>query len=368
MKTTLITFTQQGFAERSHGEKTSKRICGLDLIRVCAIFFVIAGHFFSLNTSYRNVPFEGTSMFLQGMLAELFTGVPLFYMLTGYLNINKTISKKYYRGMLRVIISYIIFSVITITFRKYYLHDELSFSSLLMKIFDYSAIPYAWFVEMWIGLALLTPFLNYLYKAIPTRQEKLIGIFILFALTALPDLLNRYGMYIAPGYWGNACFPLMFFFFGAFIREYQPVINWKWGLALILTMISITPLFNIILFEGHDVVDITGGSRGVFSTWVTVTIFLLLYRKDIPEGFVRNCITHCSKVSYEMYLCCFMFDRLYYPWFKAHFFESQSQYLAFFFVLVPLVFLSSYLVAALYNYCSDWIKNFTSPKLSGLES
>ena len=368
MKTTLITFTQQGFAERSHGEKTSKRICGLDLIRVCAIFFVIAGHFFSLNTSYRNVPFEGTSMFLQGMLAELFTGVPLFYMLTGYLNINKTISKKYYRGMLRVIISYIIFSVITIIFRKYYLHDELSFSSLLMKIFDYSAIPYAWFVEMWIGLALLTPFLNYLYKAIPTRQEKLIGIFILFALTALPDLLNRYGMYIAPGYWGNACFPLMFFFFGAFIREYQPVINWKWGLALILTMISITPLFNIILFEGHDVVDITGGSRGVFSTWVTVTIFLLLYRKDIPEGFVRNCITHCSKVSYEMYLCCFMFDRLYYPWFKARFFESQPQYLAFFFVLVPLVFLSSSLVAALYHYCSDWIKSFTSPQLPGLES
>ena len=353
----IITFTQQDFAESSNDPKTSKRICGLDLVRVCAIFFVIAAHFFSLNTPFRVVPFVGGSMYLQGMLSELFTGVPLFYMLTGYLNINKAVSKKYFRGMLRVIVPYIIFSIITGAFRKYYLHEELSFCSLLLNILDYSAIPYAWFVEMWIGLALLTPFLNYLYKAIPTRREKIIWILILFALTALPDLLNRHGMHIAPDYWGDACYPLMFFFFGTFIREYQPIINWKWGVALIFTLISITPLFNVVCCDGYDVVDITGTSRGVFSTWVTVTIFLLLYRKDISAGFVRNSITHCSKVSYEMYLCCYMFDCIYYPWFREHFFVSQSQYLLFFFIIVPLVFLSSYVVAALYNYCSDKVKS-----------
>ena len=67
-----------------------QRICGLDLIRVVAIFFVIAGHFFVINTSYRSVPFTGMSMFLQGMMHSVFTvGVPLFMMLTGYLNIHK---------------------------------------------------------------------------------------------------------------------------------------------------------------------------------------------------------------------------------------------------------------------------------------
>ena len=39
---------------------TSQRICGLDLIRTIAMFFVIAGHFYSINTSYRNVPFQGS--------------------------------------------------------------------------------------------------------------------------------------------------------------------------------------------------------------------------------------------------------------------------------------------------------------------
>ncbi len=331
---------------------SSQRICGLDLIRVCAIFFVIAGHFFSLNTSFKNVPFEGVSMYLQGMASELFTGVPLFYMLTGYLNINKTVSKKYYKGLIRVLAAYVIFSLITLFFRKYYLHDERSWGELLQLILNYEAIPYAWFIEVWIGLALLTPFLNYLYKAIPTMREKVFGIFVLYALTALPNFLNRYGMFIVPEYWGNACFPLMFFFFGSFIREYQPVINWKAGALLIITFISITPLFNILFLEGHDVVDITGDTRGVFSTWVTVTIFLLLYRKDIkikPLLPVKKFITHCSKVSYEMYLCCWMFDQLYYPWFKERFYESQAQFLPWFLVIVPAVFISSYIVASMYN-------------------
>ena len=50
-----------------------------------------------------------------------------------------------------------------------------------------------------------------------------------------------------------------------------------------------------------------------------------------------------------MYLCCYMFDQLYYPWFEEHFFVSQAQFLPWFFVIVPLCFFSSYLVAAGYN-------------------
>ena len=76
------------------GQKSCQnRIIGLDLVRSCAILFVIAGHFFVLNTPFKNTDFGGFSMFLQAMSIPLFmTGVPLFLLLTGYLNINKTVS------------------------------------------------------------------------------------------------------------------------------------------------------------------------------------------------------------------------------------------------------------------------------------
>ena len=57
------------------------RLTGLDLIRSCAILFVIAGHF-SLNTGFQQAIFEGPSMFIQGTMKFFFgMGVPLFLLL-----------------------------------------------------------------------------------------------------------------------------------------------------------------------------------------------------------------------------------------------------------------------------------------------
>lgn len=73
------------------------RFAGLDLIRSCAILFVIAGHF-SLNTGFQKAIFEGPSMFIQGTMKFFFNmGVPLFLLLTGYLNSGKEITPQYYR-------------------------------------------------------------------------------------------------------------------------------------------------------------------------------------------------------------------------------------------------------------------------------
>ena len=59
-----------------------------------------------MNTSFNSSIFEGGSLFIQAVAKMLFIiGVPLFILLTGYLNTNKSINKKYYKGGVRVIIS-----------------------------------------------------------------------------------------------------------------------------------------------------------------------------------------------------------------------------------------------------------------------
>lgn len=326
----------------------SERICGLDLIRVVAIFFVIAVHFFSLNTPYDTSLINGTSMVLQGMMKSISgASVPLFMMLTGYLNVNKAPSKKYYKGMLRVLVAYLIFSIVTILFRNYYLGEDHSIMQWVLAILNYTAIPYAWYIEMWIGLALLAPFLNYLWRAIPTMREKLLLIAILFFLTACPNFISS----LFPKYFAQACYPLMFYFMGSFIRQYQPKISVWLGLIIIIPISLINPIATILLYGGDSIpVQIAGAPGGAFRTWIAVAIFLMLYRRDISVKPIKRWVTHCSMVSLEMYLCCYMFDQLYYPWFKERFYESQAQFLPWFFVIVPLVFLSSYIVASAYNF------------------
>lgn len=345
-----VTFEQTPKPNRGGGQKSCQnRAVGLDLVRSLAILFVISGHFVSLNTPFRQTIFEGASMFLQGSAMPLFaTGVPLFIMLTGYLNANKTVTRKYYRGCVRVLFAYLLFSAITILFRRYYMHEELPWLQWCLKVLDFSAIPYGWYIEMWIGLFLLTPFLNMLYKAVPTRRQKHVLLLTLYLMTALPDLLNRYGLHLVPGFWVKI-YPLMFYFAGSYVREYSPQPA-KWKLmAIIVLLCIINPTFNVLFVNNHTMISPTGGFAGVTGTVIAVAFFLLLYKVDFGLPWLRAALMKVSVLSLDMYLCCYMMDRLVYPYFLEHYFVDQSQFGIYFFVIVPILFAGSFAIA--------WVKD-----------
>lgn len=337
-------------------KQTINRLAGLDIIRCFAIFSVIAGHFFVLNTPFRETIFDASGMFVQGLVYLLFcsTGVPLFIMMTGYLNAHKVeCNRKYYKGMGRVLISYLLFSIITILFRKYGLNEEFSLRHAIGTILRFNAIPYGWYIEMWIGLYLLTPFLNLLYQAIPTQKQKLVLLVTLYILTALPDLLNRYGLHLVPGFW-QSVFPLTYFFIGRYIREYEPELEGKKivvAIIAILAICAINPIFTMLFVKGHTMIQIAGGSKGGGGTIVAVLTFILLYKIDIRNVWTKKALTRISLLSLDMYLCCYIFDKIFYPYFIDRYFVDQAQFGIYFFVIVPLVFVASLLTAQV----KEWI-------------
>lgn len=284
-------------------------------------------------------------MFVQTVFRTLFSiGVPLFIMLTGFLNANKTINRQYFHGIWRVLFAYLFYSVTTILFRIYYLHEDLSTIQWLHKILNYSAIPYAWYIEMWIGLFLLTPFLNVAYKGLLRQKDKILLICILYIITAVPDLFNRYGMHLVPGYW-QICYPLMYYFAGSYIREYKISIKPLYLILAILGCCLITPVFNLLFINNRTLIQITGGHSGVFGAIIAIAFFLMIYKVNIKNLAVARILSKISIMSLDIYLCCYIFDAIYYPWFKEHYFVSQQQFGIYFFVIVPLVFVSSFIFA-----------------------
>ena len=85
-----------------------KRVIGLDCVRAIAISFVILGHFM-WHTHLSRTPLVGLGIFI--------TGVPLFLLLTGYLNTEKEYSFSYLVRIKKVLIPYLFFSVLTIFYR-----------------------------------------------------------------------------------------------------------------------------------------------------------------------------------------------------------------------------------------------------------
>lgn len=149
-----------------------KRIFGIDLLRAIAIFFVLSVHFF-LNNNFYNTNISGIGMFISLFMRWIFyIGVPIFILLTGYLKKDKELNKKYYKGIIHVLTSYLFISIVCIIFRIFYLNESMSKLKMLVSIFDFTADGYAWYIEMYLGLFLLIPFLNILYNNIKTKKNK----------------------------------------------------------------------------------------------------------------------------------------------------------------------------------------------------
>lgn len=275
-------------------------------------------------------------------------------MLTGYLNLNKKVSRKYYKGMVAVVLSYVFISLVTIAVREYGMGEHFSPIQWILKITDFSAISYAWYIEMWLGLFLLTPFLNIMWKNIETRRHKNVLLLTMYILCALPDLFNRYGVHLVPGYW-TVIYPCAFFFMGAYIRDYQPLVA-RWKLLLfILTCSLVNPIFSALFVHNHSMIQLTGSGNGMFGMPTAGAYFLLVYRINISKGWVKRALESVSKVALDMYLGSFMFDLVYYQYFKEHYYVNQGQFGLWFFVIVPTVFVSSYCFAWgkrwLFNVC-----------------
>jgi len=103
----------------------------------------------------------------------------------------------------------------------------------------------------------------------------------------------------------------------------------------------------MLFAKEHTMIQIAGGSNGVFGTIVAVLTFILLYKIDIKNIHVKNALARVSLLSLDMYLCCYIFDKIFYPYFIERYFINQAQFGIYFFVIVPLVFIASLLTAQL---------------------
>ena len=217
-------------------EKT--RDIGLDLTRIIAFLSVASVHFF-LHSGFYYAPIAGKRMMLMVVLrTACMVCVPLFLILTGYLSSGREIAltgrglRGFYSKLTRVVFIYVLSSALILCFRRYVLREAVTVSGGLFSILGYEH--YSWYVEMYLGLYLLVPFLNAMWRAMGERRSRRALVIVLAVLTALPSLLNGFDFRtpgalarpwrssgynkLIPGWW-TALYPLTYYFIGAYIRS-----------------------------------------------------------------------------------------------------------------------------------------------------
>lgn len=215
--------------------KAGKRQQNLDVIRIIALFSLIGYHFLYYMGFYE-APCDGWQMLVMCMLRVLFSvNIPLFLLLTGYLMTDKKLEKAYYKKCARTIWVYFLCCVVSTLYRFTVGGIVTSPFKFLKTTLNFTCCPYAWYVEMYLGLFLLIPFFNVLYHNLPSKGWKQVLVITFIALTTLPSFFNVYRFEellwwtqpqssndffkIIPGWW-LAVYPITYYFIGNYIREY----------------------------------------------------------------------------------------------------------------------------------------------------
>lgn len=327
-------------------EKTApgKRDARLDLIRVLAAFLVVSLHFF-LNIGYYETPVAGGGMVVLSAIRMAFmVCVPLFLLLTGYLCRSKALTPRYYLGLVRVLLTYGLCALVCVGARLWR-GEAVGLKGLVKSLLDFSAAPYGWYVEMYVGLFLLIPFLNALWKGLPGRGQRKALVATLLVLTTLPALAN-FRVQLLPDWWGSV-YPLAYYFLGAYFAEYRPALPWGWGLAGLAASAVLGGALVYLLnagqvFQWNAMTDWYGPTVALSAC----LLFLLLLRlpADRAPRWVRGLLAKGSQLSLGVYLLSWCFDTAFYP-LLAQRAPAMTDRLPWYFVVVPAVFLCSALCA-----------------------
>lgn len=305
--------------------KLDKRNTAMDIIRIVAVFFVVSIHFF-LNSGYYYENNTGTEMYIMCTMRTLFTScIPLFLLLTGYLMSKKTLCKQYYSGIVRILLIYLMSGIACVVYNVKFLHSELDIKKTILSVFNFTMAPYGWYIEMYIGLFLLIPFLNILYNAIETQKKKKILLVTIFAVSILPSLFNQFSFESQLWYnpdanvaitklfpnWWTTLYPMAYYFIGCYVREYGLKIKNTTALIFLVIATVAFGAFNFFrsyntVFEGVDYVN----WQGIQPFVIAVLIFVLLSRikaNKMPQ-WSRFVLWKISDAALGIYLVSYIFD------------------------------------------------------------
>ena len=319
-----------------------KRQSGIDLIRITGLFFVVGVHQFLYNRFYYE-PQMGFWMWSADVWRWLFfccNGI--FMMLSGYLRCGKTEFQDCYRGLIPVLVGYalcccIIFPV------QFLLGERISLIDWITRFVTFGN--YAWYVEMYIGLILVSPLINLGLKQMADRTLGRFANVMVFVTSAhYLTSLN-----LIPDYW-SALYPVTYYILGATIRRMQPKVRiWQGlGLALIISMGLATT--SIVTTDEGFSKGFTQGYGGFWTMLTAAGVFLGLYRVKVGQGTGRV-LAWLSGGVFEGYLLSKIFDLWTYPLVKQ-WHTPDKFWLVFLVVTVP-TFLCTLLLGKLVSTAAD---------------
>ncbi len=341
-----------------------KRDTGIDLIKTFAVISVLSVHFL-LNNGYYSIPMTETDiLFPTAFRWLMFTGVPLFFMSTGYLKRKTAFNALHYVKILPIVITTFLVGGLTVLYKVYLLGESFPLFTWLRSIWAYEQPTYAWYVNIYLSLALIIPFLSYGWNAIESVRKKQMMIIVFAILTSLPTQINRWPVEganfgFAPNKW-TVCYAITYFLIGAYIAEYRPKIKkWVSGLLLLACVGYQTAKTYITADGGNFYTGVCADYEDLITVITGTVLFLFLYDIKINFKPVRAILASVSSVTLGLYLLSWIVDNELYAYhnYIGTFNDGVSSMPVGYLRIIPLDFAVCFVGATILSVITKLITN-----------
>lgn len=307
-----------------------ERSVNMDVIRIIALIFVPSVHFFLRNGFYSN-NVDNPQMYIMTFMRTLFLlCIPLFLLLTGYLQANKKFEpcKKYYLKILKFIVPYFIIITFDLIFCLTVLKNEYTIKDYIEEYTSF--IHYSWYVEMYIGLFLLIPFLNLIWQNLKSKNQEKALVITMFILMIAPSIFNYYQFdaenwfactsddywSLFPNWW-TGVYPLAYYFTGAYLAKYKDDFKLKPIYSFLIFLGTWAVFGTYVVLRCHGAKASVHGwtsynSWGIFFMGVTLFIFINSVDFSRTPKFIKKALAKLSDLSFGAYLGSWMLDQILY--------------------------------------------------------
>lgn len=327
-----------------------ERNLNLDLIRCVALLMVPIMHSLDHTGLYDQQLYGAANQFMIAVKTLFTTCIPLYVLLSGFLNNKKALSARYYLGLIRILGVYLLCGVACLAFEQCSGIAHRSPAEMVSALVNFNCSDYAWYIMMYFGLFLMIPFLNMAYHGLKTQRQKLVLVATFIALSVLPSLLNLYFQLYS--LWWTRLYPLCYYFTGAYLSEYMPKAKpGKWAAALLAFLAA----YSVFFYFHYDAngAALIGVYQDTFPVYIlSVLLFVTVFHLPLGTvpGPVAALLRKVSDLTLPAYLLTWITDSLIYPRLMAAVPAGPSRY-PWLLLTVPLSLVSALLMAQVV----DWV-------------
>lgn len=292
---------------------------GIDIAKIWAMFSVLSLHLF-LYSNYYNFAEKSFQAVCHATIRMLFYQcVPLFLVITGYLKRNAEFSLKHYYKLIPVLISYVVCALIVIAYKIFYLHESFSILIWAQSIWSFNQPTYAWYLNAYVSLYLIMPFINAAYKSLETHTQKRVAVIVVVFVTMFATTINKIpikgeiirSLGIGPTFF-QKMWPVAYYVLGMYIGDVKLKIKKWFGAILLLVLLAGEAVIAIVTTPNIFNNGLNFTNEDCVNVPVVMLIFLLLYDikcKNIP---IRRIAAKASSVSLNFLLISAIGDNYFY--------------------------------------------------------